>query len=107
MVVETYGIDIEEILCPICVEHMLGRWICNSQLGFGEKIVPVDGHSGGVVAKTPENYFGEFMVPISLVFKRELFMNRKTFNAKLFTIGSYDDYATYQFKREVFKINEI
>lgn len=102
-----YALEAEEILCPICVNHMLSRWICNSQLRIGEKIISVDIHFGGVASSISQKYFGEYIVPISITLERRVFMNRPVWKPILFTIGSYDDIGTHYFKKTKLKIVEI
>jgi len=93
--------------CPFCHFHMLSRWICNSQLRIGEKVIPVDIHSGGVLPSTPTKYFGEYIVPCSVVIERKVFMNRVVWNAKMLTIGTYDDVGTHYFKKTILDIEEV
>jgi len=102
-----YILDFEEINCPFCHFHMLARWICNSQLRIGEKIIPVDIHFGGVLPSTPTRYFKEYIVPCSVVIERKVFMNRVVWNAKMLTIGTYDDVGTHYFKKTILDIEEV
>jgi len=101
-----YVLEFEEINCPVCVNHMLPRWICNSQLRIGERIVPIEIHGGGEVSTIPVKYFKEYVVPISLTFEKRVFMNREVWKPILFTLGSYDDKADYYFKRVKLKITQ-
>ena len=103
----TYEFEHTEILCPFCVNRILGRWFVNSQVNIGERCVNVDIHAGGVPAEMTNKVFGQYMVPTSVLMEQEVFMGRTVWRSKIVAIGAYDDYGSYKFKKEIFKIQEV
>ena len=102
-----YALVHQEFLCPVCVEHPQGDWFMNGQLDFGEKVIPVDIHLEGAREGFTERVFGEFIVPTVQFFEQDVFMNRKVWKCKHLSIGSYDVYGTYKFKKEMLNIMEV
>lgn len=103
-----YVIDTEQILCPYCISHILSRWIANAQTPVGQKFIPVEiGWGGERVEALKRFYSGQIAVPTMLVLEEEVFMNRVTFRSKFLTIGAFDDYGTYVFKKELMDITEV
>jgi len=103
-----YVIDYEQILCPFCVNHILGRWLLNAQTPTGQKFISTEIGGGGEKVNALKRFYGgEYAVPTMLVLEEEVFMNRITFTSKFLTIGAYDDFATYKFKKELLNVVEV
>jgi len=103
-----YVIDYEQILCPICVNHIFGRWIINAMTPTSQKFIPTEiGIKDERVKALGRFYNGEYFVPTMLVLKETVFMNRKTFESKFLVVGAYDDLATYIYKKTLLNVVEV
>ena len=96
--------DFDELNCPICLEKYLVRWLINSNLDIGEKMVDTDVHTGDIRVVSLENFFGEMMVPTSRVTKKKIFMNREVFVPSLVEFGAFDQYMNFKFREAYLKI---
>jgi hypothetical protein len=70
----------------------------------GAKVTTYAVESNRPHARFTEKVTGSDMTPFSLAFEEDVFMNRRVWKPVFFTIGAFDEYMNYQFKKKYLNI---
>jgi len=97
-------IDVVQLQCPFCVNHLFPNSLLLGMDVSGSKIVTYAVETERPHARFMERVTGKDLTPFSLVLEEEVFLNRRVWNVKFSAIGTFNEYMNYVFKKRYLNI---